>query len=364
MGAIQEKAWELGIDAIGITSAEPFINAKQTLERRQQVGEYPEFVEKDLSLRTNPHKLLPGAKSIISVAIAYKTQSPQDIPHLHGAISRYAWGIDYHKVLLPRIQQLSDFLRSNYGVQQVYAGVDTRPPVERAFALRAGLGYQGHNCCVFVPPYGSWVFLGELIVDQELSESPKSFQVDCSQSCGRCVTACPTNSLYAPYHSNPHICLSYITQMSGIIPRMYRKKMGNKLWGCDVCQSVCPTNREAKCSRHQEFWPVSGTSLPLIPLLSITKSQFRRQFAPTALFWRGKAILQRNAALILGNCKDPVAIEPLADCLTDPKPVLRASAAWALGEIGTSLARDKLARAKTYEDHSEVLSEIGWALES
>lgn len=364
---LREKAYELGLDALAITHPEPFQEMASILKDRQTRGLYPNFVAEDIELRVDPRKTMPQVRSIISVGIAYKTVEPGPIPHLHGLLSRYAWGVDYHRVLPDRMAKLGQFLQEEFGAQTIYFSTDTGPLIDRAIAVRASLGYTGQNCAVFVPPYGSWIFLGEILIDLELppTTTPLGSQPqDCraQDKCGQCVKACPTGALFAPYHCNPHICISYLTQMSGMIPIEWRNKIGKKLWGCDICQMVCSVNQTARPSRHPEFHPLEGTTVPLIPLLSLSNREFKERFGTTALNWRGKKTLQRNAAIILGNYKDPEAIPALSHALQDPKEVVRASSAWALGEIGTGRALDALTKAQLNEKHELVLEEITQAL--
>ncbi len=358
MQDLMEKAKELGIDKISVTHAQPFHDEYKNGLDLQLQGLYPKFVETDLNLRTNPAAILSSVRSIISVAIAYKSTAPSLEP-LSGQLSRYAWGEDYHNILYLRLESLVTWLRKAYGIVDYYIAVDSKPPIDRAIALRAGLGWIGQNCSVFVPPYGSWVFLGEILVDQELPSISSPVQKpSCVADCGRCVKACPTNALYEPYKINPHICISYLTQMKGMVPRYLRPKLGTKLWGCDICQQVCPHNQKAPASNNDCFYPIEKTSIPLIPLLTISKKSFQQRFGHTALAWRGRGLLQRNAALILGNIGDPQAINGLSDALKDPKPVVRASAIWALTKINTSRSQELVAKAVDYETDPLVLAEV------
>jgi len=354
-------ARSLGLDAIAITHPQPFTEARVVLEDRITNGLYPEFAERDLSVRINPQALLPSVKAIISVALAYKTVAPQIQPH-SGIVSRYAWGEDYHRVLTAKLQQLAQWMQEHLDLSEYVIAVDTKPTIDRAIALRAGLGWLGYNSCVFVPPFGSWVFLGSILVDIALPVTSEPIRQNPCHSCGRCIKACPTHALYAPYKINPHICISYLTQMSGIIPIELRDKIGNKLWGCDTCQEVCPINKQASVCSHAEFFPQPTTCIPVIPLLNISKREFSERFGKTPIGWRGKGILQRNAAIVCGNQQLKEAIPELAKCLRDPKPYLRVTAAWALGKINTLQAREALIAAKNWETDPEVLREIDTAL--
>lgn len=358
MQAIIQKAKNIGLNALEITHARPFRESHTKLAELQKANLYPKFVEQDLNLRTDPSLLLPTVKSLISVAIAYHTVEPETSP-LSGVLSRYAWGEDYHHILPQRLEKLALWLQAEFGVQEYKIAVDTSPLIDRAIALRAGLGWLGKNCCVFTPDFGSWVFLGTILVDQELPiTNPAPLTPACTEQCNICVQACPTNSLFAPYKINPDICISYLTQMKGIIPRELRTKIGIKLWGCDTCQQVCPENKKAISPNHEFFRPLEGTSIPVIPLLNISNREFKQRFGKTALGWRGRGTLQRNAAIVVGNLKATEAIDELAKSVLDPKPVVRATSVWALQKIGTKKALAVLDKVVQYEQDPDVIAEL------
>ena len=365
---LKAYARSIGVTHLGIGDAGPFLEAEALLEKQAREGLYPDFTERDIPARTRPRRLLPDARSIISIAVSYLTKEPHH-PKApgppRGLVSRYAWGRDYHPILKEKLEAIVAFLERRTGRKVKYCSfVDTGPPLERAFAERAGIGWYGKNACIYVPGSGSWVFLAEIVTDVPLTPDPKVTK-ECG-SCDRCIRACPTGAIERPYWVNPKKCLSYITQMPGLIPKEYRKAMGRRLWGCDVCQIACPWNWEAEPDGADEFRPLlpGGGRPELIPLLTMTKSEFRKVFGPTAMSWRGKKIVQRNACICLGNIKDPAATGPLADRLErDPAPYVRASAAWALGQIGTGPACDALLRAKEREQDPVVVREIHEALE-
>ena len=365
--ALKEYARSIGLAYLGIGPAEPFGEVEALLSEQREQGTYPDFCEREIPRRTRPADLLPGARSIISIALPYLTDDdpyPKAGDTPRGLVSRYAWGADYHPILLEKAEAIAAFLADRVGRRVRHlAYVDTGPLVDRAAAVRSGNGWFGKNACVYVPGAGSWVFLGEILTDVPLRPDPPR-----SQSCGtcdRCLRACPTGAIERPYWVNPKKCLSYITQMPGWIPKPYRKLMGRHLWGCDICQAVCPWNWEAAPAGADDFRPRPElTARPaLIPLLTMTKAQFRAWFGHTAMAWRGKKTIQRNACICLGNIGDPAAIPALADRLFhDPKPVIRGSAAWALGRIGTEAARAALTAAQEREHDPEVLAEIADAL--
>lgn len=190
-----------------------------------------------------------------------------------------------------------------------------------------------------MPPFGSWVFLGEILVDVALPYTKKTNQDnwDCPVGCDACLQACPTNALFAPGKIKPQRCLSYLTQKSGSIPMEYRAKLGTTLWGCDLCQQACPRNQTALKSSNNDFAPLIGPHVPLIPLLAMNKQEFEDTFGKTSMAWRGKNTIQRNACIVLGNQGNLEAIEPLKKIAhKHPSPIVREAAQWALTKIESS----------------------------
>jgi epoxyqueuosine reductase len=228
------------------------------------------------------------------------------------------------------------FLKEHFGASRCTKAVDTTFLIDRALAVEAGLGYPGRNCAVYVPPFGSWVFLGEILVDVELPPT-KTKQQDnwaCPQGCALCVQACPTGALFAPGKIQPKRCISYLTQMSGPIPLELRDKIGGKLWGCDICQQVCPVNQTAQPSRHREFSPLVGPHIELLPLLDLTKQEFTEQFGRTSMAWRGKNVLARNACIILGNQGRAEALPLLEKTAREhPSAIVKDAAGWAANKL-------------------------------
>lgn len=367
--AVKEFARSIGIDHIGIARAEPFPREEAQLRAQAAAGRYPRFTDTDIPRRTDPRKLLPDARSIISIAVSYLTDdSPRTAVHdgvPRAWVSRYAWGdVDYHHVLREKLDRIVEFLAANVPFPvRALPYVDTGPPVERSVAERAGVGWFGKNNCIYVPGHGSWVFLGEIVTNVELV--PDTPQGKSCGTCTRCIDACPTGAITGPFRIDPNRCLSYITQMPGVIPVEFRRPMGRMLFGCDICQIVCPWNWEAAPANRPEFRPRAalGSRPALIPLLTMTNSQFKRWFGGTAMAWRGKKILQRNACICLGNIKNPLAVPPLIDRLEhDGKEEVRGAAAWALGEIGGDDAVAALKRRLPVEPSDYVRSEIETAI--
>lgn len=368
---LKRFAKEIGIDRIGIASTQTFALEAPQLEAQEAVGRYPHFTERDIPKRTQPEQLMPEAKSLISIAVSYLTDDDARASVGDGKprawLSRYAWGpVDYHHDLRDKLNRLIAFLEAETGEPvQTQPFVDTGPFIDRSVAARAGVGWFGKNNCVYVPGYGSWVFLGEILTDVALKPD-QPIQKTCG-TCDKCIRACPTGAITAPFRIDPERCLSYITQMPGVIPREFRRPMGRMLFGCDICQIVCPWNWEATPTNREEYRPTEtlGSRPELIPILEMTTGQFKRWFGGTAMAWRGKKILQRNACICLGNIGNPQAVEPLARRLQqDAKPEVRGAAAWALGEIGGDAALDVLRTCLEHEASPMVRDEIELALET
>jgi epoxyqueuosine reductase len=365
---IKSLALEAGFHAVGITSAEPFTEAEQILHERLESGilEGSGYTLNKIRVYTNPRESLATARSIISVALSYLTDSqeiPQNLNSPTGWVARFARGLDYHKAVNKRLSILADRIRSKIGRSvQLLPFVDTKPMVDRAAAIRAGIGSRGKNTCVYVGEYRSWVVLGELLTDLEL-EPDSGGSLDICGDCDACIRACPTRALCAPFVLNVKLCLSHITQADGYVPHWLREKLGTRIYGCDTCQSVCPLNEGAKAGNIEEFMPPNGlgSSPELISLLNISPAEFRERISPTTIGWIRQTRFRRNVAIALGNIGDPAAVPALTEALSDPEPVIRAHAAWALGRIG---AQAPLHKALIYETDENVIYEIRAALYS
>ncbi|HBG10285.1 MAG: tRNA epoxyqueuosine(34) reductase QueG [Limnochordia bacterium] len=336
LDALGKVIREAGFDAFAVMPARPSGQMLAILRQAQEEGRYPEFVDPDVEKRVDPRNLQQSAKAVIALAVSYNTGPPGPVPPLHGTISRSAWGLDYHRVLQERMEKLIRYLTEHHGARECSKAVDTSFLVDRALAVEAGLGFPGSNCAVYVPPFGSWVFLGAVLVDVELASMSHTGQGNwsCPVHCDLCIRACPTGALLAPGKIKPQRCLSYLTQMSGSIPLEFRSKLGSRLWGCDTCQQVCPVNKEAVLTRHEEFAPLVGPHVPLLPLLDLNKREFKEMFGRTSLSWRGKNILQRNACIVLGNQGIREALPALKKTAREhPSPMVKEAAAWAVSEM-------------------------------
>jgi epoxyqueuosine reductase len=357
------------LDAIGATTADAFPELVPILNDYANRG-LTGFESNDIALRTQPNLWFPKAKSLIAVAIAYLTENGKRVARQHpgqgqhGQVSVYAYGQDYHHLLKRRLEKLHGLLEEKVGHKITAAyGVDTSPLVDRRVAERAGIGWVGKNSMFYAREYGSFVFIGTLAVDVDIEPAPVEQESRCG-SCEQCMIACPTKALIGPGMIDATKCLSYITQMKGIIPKEFRGPMGRRVWGCDTCQWSCPENQHVHFSSHEEFLPMGELSYPdLIAILHWSNRQFLRQFGHSAAAWRGLPTWQRNALIALGNTKRIESIEEIIPFLTHVRPELRASAAWACEKIGGLPARAAVRTAWKEEQDERVRAEMQWATE-
>jgi epoxyqueuosine reductase len=356
----------LGIDKLRITTSDTFAELKERLVRHRELGHESGFEEPDLDLRTEPKLLMPEARSIIAIAVAYPSKlknAPVSEPgKRRGILSRSAWGEDYHQALRRRLAKLTEWILERVPEAKLMSMVDTGALSDRAVAERAGIGWSGKNCSILTPEYGSWVYLGEMIADLPLP--PDRALVEGCGDCTLCIDACPTGALVGPGQLNAQKCISFVTQTKGIVEDEMMVKIGNRLYGCDTCQIVCPVNRKIDMRHHAELLPDPEVAKPLLrPLLKMGNREFRETFGSGSASWRGRKPIQRNALIGLGNFKDSESVPDIAEVMRDdPRPVLRATAAWALGRIGTSEAIDHLLKARETEKDDETLSAIDKAL--
>jgi epoxyqueuosine reductase len=369
---IVQRAQEIGFDLVGITGAEPFETTRTIFSKRVAAGLLGQWRYTDESVRVlcTPGDSLPGAKSIVCTATSYA--GGEDVldpyaPGLRGAVSRHAWGHDYHRVIGGRLRALADFIATEFDGAECVPCVDTGPLVDRAAAVRAGIGWFGKNGNVLTKDFGSWVLLGEVITTLDL-EPDEPLKTNCG-TCEVCIDRCPTRAIGPDGAIDARRCISDLTQLKTPVPRELRKAVGNRVWGCDDCQTPCPVNLrkdETASSQPDAFAPLPhvGTSVDLPAVLHMTKAQFRAWFGPTSMAWRGKAVLQRNAAVALGNSRDARAVPHLVAALDDRKASVRGHAAWALGELGGADARAALTALLERESDAWVREEARSALQT
>lgn len=326
---VKEKAKEMGFDIVGITNTQPMSELAKLLKERQQAGLQSEFVSTVIDERLDPRYFFPEAKSVIMVGINYYYPTIKR-NYLSGDLARMAWGFDYHRVLSERLEKLGQLLKKLEPSLKYQNFVDTGPLIERELARRAGLGWFGKNTALITPEFGSWVFLGGMLINKELAKDVP-LDRDCG-NCEECLKACPIGALEEPYRVNPQRCLSYLTQKKGYLTLEEREGLGNRLYGCDTCQEVCPINRQtAKKTTNNELKPQKHGLVSLKEILNLNKKQFQVLFGMTAIAWRGRNNLRRNAIIALGNSSKLEAVPMLVKMLQDPSPLIRRYAAWALG---------------------------------
>jgi epoxyqueuosine reductase len=269
--------------------------------------------------------------------------------------------------MLPRLEELASFTAAEARAEvghRVY--VDTGPILERAYAAAAGLGFVGKNTSLIHPMMGSWVFLGEILVDVELAPTPGESSISCG-SCRRCMDACPTGALVAPYVLDARRCISYLNiELKGSIPHDLRSLMGNWIYGCDVCQEVCPWQRFATPTRERAFLAQAQEHMApqLTDVAEIDAVSFEHRFDGSPIARIGRARFLRNVAVALGNWGDERAVGPLKQLLGDPEPMVRGHAAWALGRIQGAAAQGLLESASQSESDPYVSEELSSAIEA
>jgi epoxyqueuosine reductase len=368
---VKRLARECGLTVAAVTDAAPFADLLLVLEERIDAGLLDGldwFTRERAAQSCDPAgTLMPAARAIVSVGIAYwgpDGGKPDDgVPR--GRISRYARGGDYHRLLPERMRRLHAAIEAlvEHPVEARFL-TDHARIVDRAVAARAGLGWYGKNACIIVPGHGSWVMLGELMLDLDL-EPDAPLDHDCGR-CRICLDRCPTGAIVAPYTIDTPSCISFQTiEQRGAIPRALRPHLGDWVFGCDVCQEVCPYTGAAAPDPDPAFLPrrIEHAYPSLGFLLEMSEQTFRDTYRGTAILRAKRAGLARNAAVALGNLGTEEAVGPLAAALLEHDVALvRGHAAWALGRIGGREADVALRRAWERETDAYAREEIGWAL--
>lgn len=359
---IIEAAPSLGIDDIGFATADPFLSLKSVLLDRRAKGYESGFEEPDIDKRVYPELTLEQPASLISIAVAYPSKlnnPPKSEPgQRRGILARSAWGEDYHLVLRKAMAKLEEFIRERVPDARLESMVDTGALVDRAVAERAGIGFKAKNCAIISPKWGSWIYLGEMITN--IPFAPDSPVTEDCGDCTKCIDACPTGALVGPGVLNAQRCISFLTQTKGFLEEEFMVKIGNRLYGCDTCQIVCPKNRGKSWNHRPELQPDPETVKPLLlPILDLSNREFKERFGSSAAAWRGKKPIQRNALIGLGNFKDRTAVPKIVEVmLNDPRPVIRGTAAWALSRIGSQEALGGVRRALAVEQDEEVIQRL------
>lgn len=365
---IQAHANELGFELVGVTPA----GHSETIARYREWIENGyagkmHYLEKHLSLKTDVRQLLAEAKSVISLAMNYYTLDPpkalaQDPGR--GQISRYAWGDDYHELIRERLLELVTFIKQTAESElKTRVCVDTAPIIEREYAQKAGIGWIGKNTNLIHWRSGSWYFLAEVLVNIVLESDTPELRGSCG-TCTRCIEACPTDAIVEPNLLDSRLCISYLTiELKESIPKALRPEIGNWIFGCDICQEVCPWNSKAVSTTEPGFQPRDGNFAPkLLSLVGMTQEEFSRRFKGSPIKRAKRRGFLRNVLVAIGNWGTQRAVPALKDALADDEPLVRSHAAWALGRIGGDAAKRTLQKRLTVETEQDVITEIQEAL--
>lgn len=347
---LKQRALELGFNLVGLTRAEPSptLDAYLRWLERGMHGRMGYLARPDrVERRQNLQAILPGAQSLILVGLDYRTGViPEAILHdpSRGRIAAYAWGLDYHDTLTPRLEQLAQWLRDVTGVTMAHrVYVDTGALLERSHAQQAGMGFIGKNTMLIHPRRGSDFFIGEIITTLEFDAYDAPHRPTMCGTCTRCLHACPTDAFPQPHVLDARRCISYHTiENKGVIDRALRAAFGNWIFGCDVCQEVCPFQRFAAPTAERDFYPpdVDRAAPLLSEVLMLDDDAFRARFAGSPLVRIKRERLVRNACIAAGNSHDETLIPHLIQLLYDPSALIRAHAAWGLYQLmGTAASR-------------------------
>ncbi len=332
---VRRKALDLGFEGFGVARATPGLWRERYRDwlKKEFHGEMA-YMGRNPEKRGDPGEVLAGAKSVIALSMNYLT-CEKDLSYLDdratGDVSLYALNKDYHDIILPALKELEMALESEFPGASTRAYVDTGPVLEKPLAGQAGIGWLGKHTNLVTEHAGSWYFLAEILIDVPLPESMPA--TDRCGTCQACIDICPTRAIVAPYVLDARRCISYLTiELKGAIPLEFRKAIGNRIYGCDDCQIVCPWNSYAVATSAACFQS-SGEPWRLTDLIALDDEAFRRRFNGSPIKRLKRRGFLRNVAVALGNSGDADAVGPLTLALKDPEPLVRAHVVWALGEL-------------------------------
>ena len=377
---IKELGAEVGLDIVRITNTESFPETENFIIESIEKGYIPKddyytsknisAITKQLNLnkitkRCNPKSVLKRARSIISVAQSYLIEETEDIQEkeqLYGKIAKYNVGNFYYDVRL-KLKKIVDFINQKADFKYKSKNKSCYVSLaEKPIAQRAGVGWYGKHGIIITERFGSWVVLGEIITELEL-DTDECLQRDCGD-CTICIDSCPTKAIVSPYVIDRTKCLQFISERPMKVSLDFREVWGDKLYGCTICQEVCPKNYKVKPKKYRPEYGYIGSRIPLIPLLQITEAEFKNYFAYNQIAMRTREVIKRNAVLALGNIGDTKSVVPLIITLQqDDSPMVRGYTAWALGKIGGEKVKFALEKALKTEEDKEARKEIINALE-
>ncbi len=354
--AVRQRARELGFDDCRFTSARPPDHAAEfeTWLAQSRHGEMG-YLQRNAHKRVDPQQVLPGANSIVALAVSYAdaysvlrvapeagsdSAEPATRNTQHGVIARYARFADYHDVLAGRLRQLTDFVNTlaGEGARSLWY-VDTGPLLERDLAQRAGLGFVGKHTNLISRQLGNWIFISEIITTAGFE--PDAPEKNRCGTCTRCISACPTAAITAPFQLDARRCISYLTiELKSAIPMEFRRAIGNRIYGCDNCLAACPWNKFAREGKLMREHARTDLAVPdLLELLALDEAGFKARFAGTPILRTKRRGLLRNVCVALGNIGDQTALPALRKAAEDPEPLIAEHARWAIEEI---LARGEI----------------------
>ncbi len=357
----------MGFNPVGVAHAGPPEHWGFYLDwlTRGYAGEMA-YLGRNLDRRSHPEQVLPGAKTVLCVGMNYdqETRTPPADGHPRGKISRYARGDDYHDLMAARLKRLLEWIQGLVPEARGRVYVDTGPVLERDFAARAGLGWFGKHTNLIHKRRGSWFFLGEILLTIPLVyDRPVA---DHCGTCTLCMDACPTAAIPQPYVLDSNRCISYLTiELKDAIPRPFREQIGNWVYGCDICQEVCPWNRKHATPTNEPALKARDglDAADLTEMLAMDQATFSRKFRGSPIKRAKRRGLLRNAAVALGNRGTVADVPALTGALSDDEPLVRGHAAWALGRIGGPAARRSLSAARGAEKDAAVREEIRLAID-
>jgi epoxyqueuosine reductase len=363
---IKGEAARLGFALVGACRAVEPTGATRLSEwlARGYAGEMDYLAERKEAY-SHPRHVLEGTRSIVMLGLPYRTAAARQPGEGQGRISRYAWGDgDYHDVIHAKLKELLAVLRGAVPGTRARGVVDSAPLLEREFAQLAGLGWIGKHTLLINKPAGSYFFLAALLTDAELVYD-EPFGAEHCGICRACLDACPTQAFPQPYVLDASRCISYLTiEHRSPISRELRSGIGEWIFGCDVCQDVCPWNQKAPESEEPALAPLEESNpIELAALFELDDEGFRRRFRDTPLWRTKRRGILRNAAIVLGNQRAAGAVAALVRGLADEEPLVRGACAWALGEIGGDEARGTLEERLSVETEAVVIEEIELALQ-
>ena len=358
--AIRLKAFRLGFSGFGVARpnlGEANVKFNQWLKMGFQ-GEMG-YMKRRKSEREDPRKLLSDTNSVICLSHNYYT-TDKDMTFLEckkrGDISLYALNKDYHDVIQPKLNELEKEIKKQFSNSKTKSYVDTGPILEKPLAQKAGLGWIGKHTNLITEGEGSWYFLSEILTTAKLPESNPA--IDHCGTCRSCIDICPTNAIVAPYLLDSRRCISYLTiELKGMIPLEFRKAIGNRIYGCDDCQIVCPWNSFAQKTGETDYHEDNETKW-LIELMSMDDEKFYKRFRKSPIWRLKRRRFLRNVAIALGNSGDLEALPVLTSSLADKEPLIRAHAVWAIGQLLGKQAFLFLAERLREESEEIVLNEI------